>query len=246
MSAELKVESEKLNARSKKSNVGYIPYFQLSTFSFQLFLSATLLMAHLLPWASHSTAALTLSGNDLAFFTHFTPGAGIFRNEWFYLPVWASALQLISFAMRRGRVSNMLGAGVGCAIAMLALPRYQFLVALRAAVRQHGVWVGLTEFQFGLQLILTCAVVVAILVLAMIAPRLPQPGTSLRLVILLDFVCLLMCIVPVIGLLSVQSAIETLYQSKIAFGLGWWLTLFAILGLTGSAVLKLRQLFIHK
>ena len=50
-----------------------------------------LLMGHLLPWAAHRTAPLTLSANDLGFFTNFTPGAGIFWNEWFYLPVWVAA-----------------------------------------------------------------------------------------------------------------------------------------------------------
>ncbi len=79
-----------------------------------------LLAGHMLPWAAHKTAALTLSGHELAAFTNFTPGAGVFLNEWFYLPLWASALMLsAAVAASASRLARIMGAALAAGVASL-------------------------------------------------------------------------------------------------------------------------------
>ena len=214
---ELKVESGKWKVESGKWTFSHFP---LSTFHFLI--GVLLISGHLLPWAGHATAALTLSANDLAFFTHFTPGAGIFRNEWFYLPLLAGAVQVVRASARRG-----LAVGIG--VAALALPRYQFLIALLGAARSHGLMSALSGFEFGLQLGMALLLMGALIGLAVWQMKKPV-GESRRLAFLLELVCLAACLVSVIGFLSVRSAIETLYRDNITLGTGWWLTCIAIFG----------------
>lgn len=244
-------------------------HLALRTKHFPIIISMLLVVAHLLPWASHATAALTLSANDLAFFTHFTPGAGIFRNEWFYLPVWVSAILLTMSTLAQGKVGRLIGLLGSCAIAALALPRYQFLIGLRDAIRQQGLRSGLAGFEFGLQLGVTLALIF-LLVLWVAVDAIKEAGelrrgkdaqpnlfsvrlysfwvknpfiSSTKLAFLLELICLMACIVPALGLLSVQSAIETLYQSNITLGSGWWLHLIAIFGLALRVGAKIRAAF---
>src|SRR5690348_10491761 len=93
---------------------------------FGLFIVAVLLfIGHFAPWAAHKTATLTLSANELAVFTHFTPGAGIFLNQWFYLPLWSAALLFALLAgMVASRVNRVIAALLCAGIASLGLPGY--------------------------------------------------------------------------------------------------------------------------
>lgn len=201
-----------------------------------------ILLAHLLPWLGHRTAALTLSGNDLGFFTHFTPGAGIFRNEWFYLPLGAAALQLMLAARTGGRLGRIAAFMVGAGVLALMLPRYQFLIALLGAVRAQGPTTALRGFEFGLQGMLFAIFMVTLLTLNFGRP-LKQAAERGALIILLELLCLGLCLVPLIGLLSVRPAIESLYQDTTTLGLGWWLSLLAVFGLTLSVGAKIRLAF---
>ncbi len=216
-----------------------------------------LCVAHLLPWASHATATLTLTGNDLAFFTHFTPGAGVFRNEWFYFPVWIGAVQLARATLYRDTLGRTCGIIGSCAIAALALPRYQFLIGLRDAIRLHGLS-AIPQFEFGLQLGVTLGLMLILAVILVgantkfakvltqqwLSSRFASACPNARLAFLLDFLCLVGCLVPLLGLLSIQNAIETLYQSKIALGIGWWLHFIAIFRLTLSGSAKIKGAFL--
>lgn len=207
-----------------------------------LALALAITLAHLLPWVAHRTAALTLSGNDLGFFTHFTPGAGIFRNEWFYLPLGAAAILLVLAARRESWPVRWAALILGAGLLALMLPRYQFLIALLGAVRAQGFITALRGFEFGLQGLLFGLFMVILLVLSF-GPALKQAAERSALIILLELLCLGLCLVPLIGLLSAKPAIESLYQDRTALGWGWWLTLLAVFGLALSVSAKIKSAF---
>jgi hypothetical protein len=180
--------------------------------------TAVLLLAgHFAPWAAHKTAALTLSAHELAVFTHFTPGAGIFMNQWFYLPLWSSALLLALVASQPGWWVNRAISGAGCAlIASLGLPGYpQIVTAFRSP-------------DYQLQFFVSLAVMAAVVVIAL------WPLGRLALLRSAGRILLsLIAAVPLIGYLAVKPFIEQLYGDTVGLGAGWWLTLVAVLlGLT--------------
>ncbi len=122
------------------------------------------------------------------------------------------------------------------------LPRYQFLVALLGVVRAQGFITALRGFEFGLQALLF--VVFMVIIVAVSFSKIGQTHhRPTALIILLELLCLGLCLVPLIGLLSVRPAIETLYQDKTALGLGWWLTLLAVFGLVLSVGAKIKPAF---
>ena len=178
-----------------------------------------LLVGHFAPWVAHKTAVLTLSGHDLAVFTHFTPGAGIFLNQWFYLPLWAAALIGALLADRSKSVINRILVAMGCAIiASLGMPGYpQVLSAYRSS-------------DYQLQFFITLAVIVAVFALIM-----ARAGQHARLRWGLTLAILITAIIPLGGYLAVKPAIEQLYNESVGIGFGWWLTLAACL--TGVIVL---------
>ncbi|MDW8292190.1 MAG: hypothetical protein RML84_03685 [Anaerolineae bacterium] len=169
-----------------------------------------LLVGHFAPWASHHTAALTLSAHDLAVFTNYTPGAGIFWNEWFLLPLWVSALLLAH------GVGGGWGALVGLLVAALGLPSYPaILTAFRDAEHQLRFFAS----------VLAAA-------LSIVFAWLPKrTQTTYFALILLNGIAG----VPLVGFLAVRPAIQALYGSVVAVGWGWWLTLLALLAAWGYA-----------
>ena len=201
-------------------------------------LSAALVLAgHLLPWAAHQTVALTLSANDLAFFTHFTPGAGIFKNEWFYLPIWMAALLLGVLAAQSPWLGRIVLIGLGWGMAGLGLPRYEQWARLLSG------GVSLRQFEFGLQLLLSLLVMgltlVLTLTLAWMAVR--RAWAAAWLGVTVGAVAGLVCVVPLVGYLSIRPALEALYGDGVGLGLGWWLTLSAVLVLWAAAFVKIAQ-----
>ncbi len=111
-----------------------------------------LLIGHFLPWAAHSTAALTRSANDLGFFTNFTPGAGIFLNEWFYVSVWVAALLLVLFfCSGLSPINRVLLMALALGIASLGLPRYEQLIKFvrtpMLAVRESSTGTDTTQLK---------------------------------------------------------------------------------------------------
>ena len=204
------------------------PIMRLSP-RFVLFVAAGLLfMGHLLPWAAHKTSALTLTGHELSPFTNFTPGAGVFLNEWFYLPLWVSAILLaLVTAAAASRLARGMGGALAATIAALGLPPYpQILTA----------WMDANyRIQFGVTL------VVIVIVLAVMLFR----GAVMRLRPRLAVVALALLAlgagVPWVGYLAVRPAIEQLYRDTTALGAGWWLTLAGAMTLLLAAARVLQS-----
>ncbi len=180
---------------------------------FVLLVAAGLLfIGHLLPWAAHKTAALTLTGRELSPFTNLTPGAGIFLNEWFYLSLWVSAILVaLVAAPSSGRLARGVGGALAVAIAALGLPPYpQILTAYMDANYR---------LQFAISLGVV-GIVLGITVFRADGLRL-RPWLAAGLLALLA----LGALVPWAGYLAVRPAIEQLYRDTTALGAGWWLTL---------------------
>ncbi len=168
-----------------------------------------LLVGHFAPWAAHKTAALTLSAHELAVFTHYTPGAGIFLNQWFYLPVWVAGLLVAVMAGRIGWWLNRVYAGLaGVVIASLGLPGYpDVLTAWRNPNDQMQFFVSI--------------IVMAVTFLIALTGYGRRPGVRAWIAGTLP----LLSAVPLAGYLMVKPAIEALYNDTLGLGLGWWLTL---------------------
>ncbi len=209
---ELRIENEKVTSA-----------FLNSQFSILSLAAAILLLAgHFLPWVAHPTSALTQSGHELAFTTNFTPGAGVFANEWFFVPAWCSAL-LLALAVRslsqweragvRAFRSVVFG-GIALLIASLGFPAYpQVLTAFRTP-------------DYQIQFFVTLLVMAGVVALLLIKPgRLPANAPAL---IVLG--CGLLSLIPVVGFLIIKPAIEALYGRPVDAGLGWWLTLVTSVG----------------
>jgi hypothetical protein len=173
-----------------------------------------LLLGHFLPWAAHPTSALTQSGHELAFSTNFTPGAGVFANEWFFVTVWCSALLLASALSQSERVlPRIVFGGMALVIASLGFPPYpQVLTAFRAPDYQ---------VQFFISLLVMVGVVALVLM-----PAKRMPAVTPVIVLL---ACGVLSLAPVVGFLAMKPAIESLYGGPVGLGLGWWLTLAAAL-----------------
>ena len=175
--------------------------------------TALLLVGHFAPWAAHKTAALTLSAHELAVFTHFTPGAGIFLNQWFDLPIWAVALLGALLAGLIGWWVNRMIAGLVCVgLASLGLPGYpEMLTAYKVP-------------DYQLQFYISVMVMLAVVLLT-----LSRVGRKPVLRAWLAATLPLVSIVPLVGYLMVKPALQTLLNDTLGLGLGWWLTLLGAL-----------------
>ena len=181
-----------------------------------------LLLGHLLPWAAHPTAALTRSGHELSISTNFTPGAGVFLNEWFLLPLWASAVLIaLAAASRKRSVARWVGLGLGLLVASLGLPAYPHMLTAYASP------------DYRLQFFLTLGAFALIAAIALRGPLSPL------LHFLLIVACAIAATVPLVGYLVVKPFIEALYQGPIGVGAGWWLTLLGV-GLLLVSALAMR------
>jgi hypothetical protein len=220
--SELRIENEELRRQNPFLN---------SQFFILNFAAALLLIGHFAPWAAHKTAALTLSAHDLAVFTNFTPGAGIFLNEWFYLPLWSAAILLAMFAAMRGWLARILIGLISLAIASLGFPTYpQVLDAF-----------GDPNYQ--LQFFITLAVMLSVVAIVAIGSR-PRVRSIFPY---LTAMIAVICAAPLIGYLIVKPFIEELYRDQVGIGLGWWLTLagdlllFCVAGATILQSFTLRR-----
>lgn len=196
--------------------------------------SILLLLGHFLPWAAHATSALTQSGHDLAFSTHFTPGAGVFANAWFFTPAWCAALLLaLAFTpaltstvsrWERALWSVVFGGGA-MLIASLGFPAYpQVLTALRSP-------------DYRVQFFITLLTMFGVLAL-FLAPARRMPAQAPALIAL---ACGALALIPVIGFLAVKPAVEALYGAPVGLGAGWWLTLVTSLLLIAIANAKMLR-----
>lgn len=193
-------------------------------------------VGHFLPWALHSTAALTQSAHDLTISTHFTPGAGIFANQWFLVPVWAAALIIAGYASRAemGReaaesglirvvlaLPGVLVLVLALGIASLGLPTYpQVLTAYRTPDYQA-------------QFLITLAVMAGVIGVTLLPTW--RLGALRRFAPVLLAVLAVLSAVSLVGYVMIKPAIEALYGDSLGVGLGWWVTLTAIMALLVAA-----------
>jgi hypothetical protein len=199
-----------------------------------------LLAGHFLPWAAHKTAALTLAARELAVFTNATPGAGIFWNEWFYLPLWAAALLLAASATAsRSRLTRLAGAATAAAAASLGLPPYPAVLTAYANPDLR------LQFFASLAVMAACLAAaparfapmrLALMRLApmRLAPKRLLPSLAMAL-------AAMAAAVPLAGFLAVKPFIEQLYRDSLGVGLGWWATLAGVLAVLISAVRMLQS-----
>lgn len=188
-----------------------------------------LLLGHFTTWAQHKTAALTLSGHELATFTNATPNAGVFFNEGFLLPLWASALL---FVLRPGDDKARVSAQwllLAIVIAALGFPAYPELRKLIGGQLSDFMW----------QLPASAAVMGLAVLAQRAAPRAHTALTALAGTAAL---------VAVAGFFAIREpALENLYRDPVIVGFGVWMTLaggmaaLAIAFVTILATLSLKQ-----
>lgn len=190
---------------------------------FWLVIAALLLMGHFLPWALHNTAALTLSGHDLAIFLNDTPYAGGFANEWFYLPAWTAGLlaALAAHLSDRPLWQKLALGALGAGAASLGLPPYE---KLRDILHQPD---------YQMRLVISALVMLDCVAMAALRkPRFPSAYGA--------FLAGLNAI-PLYGFSLMRWPISQLYGNEARFGIGWWLTL-AVVVLAALSALRVKFL----
>jgi hypothetical protein len=172
--------------------------------------AALLFAGHFLPWAAHPTSALTRSAHELAVMTNFTPGAGIFWNEWFLLPLWSAALLLALACSSAPWLLRALVGVLALVIASLGFPTYPQVLTAYA------------NPDYRLQFFLTLAVMILIVAVTVAGRRTMgfRPYMALA--------CAVVSAVPLAGYLGIKPFIEDLYRGGVGIGLGWWITLVAV------------------
>ncbi|MCS6846445.1 MAG: hypothetical protein RMN52_01865 [Anaerolineae bacterium] len=187
-----------------------------------------LLLGHFLPWATHAVAPLMRSGHDLSISTNFTPGAGIFLNEWFLLPLWSAAVLLALLSGVAPWPRRAFGGAFALLVASLGLPAYPHI--LTAHVNPD----------YRLQFFITLGVF-ALIIAILLAGSL-RPWMRMACFI----ACAIASAVPLIGYFAVKPAVEALYRSPVGVGLGWWFTLAGVVLLLAPAGAKILRRFTPK
>jgi hypothetical protein len=158
------------------------------------------------PWVPHETAALTVTGFELAEFAKFFPqvqgGVVPVARVLFLTPVIAAAILLGLWVNRRGIRLALRLVGVGCAVvlALAALPPYQYLL----------------DPSYRAQLVLTVGGVGFVLP-TLLACRLPQRGRG----ILTALLALAGAVPALWQFVLLHPLIIALYGGVV--GLGWGL-----------------------
>jgi len=177
------------------------------------------------PWVSHKTAALVLSGLDMAEFVKFLPGvrAGteFMIRELFYLPLLAAALCLALMGSTHyfcyplwARALMVIAAIV---LAIIVLPPYPFI--LRA----------LSSDEFRRQFLMAAGCL-AVIAASLLYRRLPRAVVAGLLIV----VSLAGAIPPVWQFLSIRSALDSVYGQPIHIGWGLWLMVAGFLVVAGA------------
>jgi len=166
------------------------------------------------PWVNHKTAALVLSGLDMAEFVKFLPevqaGTKLVIRELFYLPPLAAALCLALIGGNRclryplwARVVMVI---VAVVLTFIVLPPYPFILQA----------LGLDEFRR--QFLAATGCLVAIGGTLLYRRLLPAAVGALLIVISLAG-----AILSVWQFLSIRSVLDRLYGKPIQVGWGLWL-----------------------
>ncbi len=203
--------------------------FLNSQFSVLDFTAAlALLIGHFLPWATHTVGPLMRSGHDLSISTNATPGAGIFLNEWFLLPLWSASILLALAGRAAPWPQRALGGAFALLIASLGLPAYPHILTAYASP------------DYRLQFFITLGAFALIMVI-ILTGKLPAWARMVCLI-----ACAITSAVPLIGYFAVKPFIEALYRSPVGVGPGWWFTLAGVALLLTAAGAKILGQFAPK
>ena len=178
------------------------------------------------PWVDHKTAALVLSGLDMAEFVKFLPGvrAGTepMIRELFYLPPLAAALCLALLGSNRAwrdlLCARTIMVVVAIALAVVVLPPYPFVLQA----------LGSDEFRRQFLMATGCLAVIGGMLLYRRLSKTIVAG-------LLIAISLLGAIPPVWQFLSIRSALDSVYGQPIHIGWGLWLMAVGFLVIVGAA-----------
>jgi hypothetical protein len=191
------------------------------------------------PWVNHKTAALVLSGLDMAEFVKFLPGvrAGteFMIRELFYLPLLAAALCLALISSHRpwhyplwARAIMVI---IAIVLAIIVLPPYPFILQA----------LGSDEFR---RQFLMGAGCLAIIVGSLLYRR---RSTEAHERLPRAIVAGLLIVISLVGALpalwqffSIRSALDTVYGQPIQIGWGLWLTVAGFLVVAGAGLRKLE------
>jgi len=183
------------------------------------------------PWVNHKTAALVLSGLDMAEFVKFLPGvrdgSEFMIRELFYLPPLAAALCLAligsSRLWRYPLWARTIMVIVAIVLAIIVLPPYPFILQA----------LGSDEFRRQFSMAAGCLAVIGGTLLYRRLPRAVVAG-------LLIVVSLAGAIPPLWQFFSIRSALDRVYGQPIHIGWGLWLTVAGFLVVAGAGVCKLK------
>ncbi len=186
---------------------------------------ALVLIGYWGPWVNHKTAALVLSGLDMAEFVKFLPGvrAGteFVIRELFYLPVLAAALCLALMGSNRywryplwARAIMVI---VAIVLAIIVLPPYPFILQA----------LGSDEFRRQFSMAAGCLAVIGA---SLLYRRLPKAVVAGLLIV----ISLVGAIPPVWQFLSIRSALDRVYGQPIHVGWGLWLMAAGFLVVAGA------------
>ncbi|MBM4466725.1 MAG: hypothetical protein FJ014_14440 [Chloroflexi bacterium] len=178
------------------------------------------------PWVHHKTAALVLSGLDMAEFVKFLPGvrAGteFMIRELFYLPLLAAALCLALMGSNRhwryplwARTIMVMAAIV---LAIIVLPPYPFILQ------------ALSSDEFRRQFLMGAGCLAVIGGGMLLYRRLPRAVMAALLIV----VSLAGAIPPLWQFLSIRSALDRVYGQPIHVGWGLWLMVAGFLVVAGT------------
>ncbi|MBL7184319.1 MAG: hypothetical protein ISS50_07715 [Anaerolineae bacterium] len=183
------------------------------------------------PWVNHKTAALVLSGLDMAEFVKFLPevraSAEPMIRELFYLPPLAAALCLALMGGNRlwrfPLWARALMVIIAIALAIVVLPPYPFILQ------------ALNSDEFRRQFLMAAGC------LAVIGGTLLYRRLSRAIVAGLLIIISLAGAIPALWqFLSIRSALDGVYSQPIHVGWGLWLTVAGFLFMAGAGVWKLE------
>jgi len=178
------------------------------------------------PWVNHKTAALVLSGLDMAEFVKFLPGvrAGTepMIRELFYLPPLAAALCLALMGSNRAwrfpLWARAIMVVIAIALAIVVLPPYPLILQ------------ALNSDEFRRQFLMAagCLVVIGG---TLVYRRLPKALLAGLLIV----ISLVGAIPPARQFLSIRSALDSVYGQPIDIGWGLWMMVVGFLVVAGTA-----------
>jgi hypothetical protein len=198
-------------------------------------LSLILILASVFgPWVPHHTAALTVTGFELAEFAKFFPpvqgGVVSLARELFYLPLIASLI-LISFLAGRSphRLVRLLISLLAAILLLALLLPYSVVEAALQFVSARDPFVIDPQYAGQFRLVL---ISLALVILAPLAHRLPRRIQA----VLLALLALATALLPLWQFTILRPLVVALYAAPI--GLGWGL----VACVAGSALLLISAL----